>query len=49
MLAARGFQKVTSAATMTGVEKDSIVGVTPHLLLMILLCNEGFGHHAFVQ
>lgn len=49
MLAARGFQEVTSAATMTGVEKDSIVGVTPHFFFMILICNEGFGHHAFVQ
>ena len=49
MFAACGLQEVTSAAAMPWVKENSVVRVASHLFIVILLCDEGLGYHAFVQ
>lgn len=49
MLAASWFKKITSATVVTWVEKYPVIRIALHLLVVVLRCDERFGHHTLVE
>lgn len=49
VFAAGWLKKIASAATMPRMEKNSVVRVAFHLLLMVIICDKRFGCHTFVE